>query len=254
MKFLAVKHWWKHQHYHKRGAPWIKLYGRLLTDPEFLQLSEVAQAQLFKLWLLASQMGHPLPNNPKLLAGKIGTTGRFHLDRIIAAGFLIPCDELTRETLAENRNAQQENASESCEALEERREERGEKQPLLPTAAEAEAEATLALMLESDADRNALTVVVSRATNRHACLVALTSMLTGNDPVVPQPSPRVFGQALRDMATNGAQPTARKIRNYIADAARPSSAAPSGSSNGRGTRQANPGAQMVANILGGHGD
>jgi hypothetical protein len=88
--YLEIKCYWRFQHYRTRGAPWIKLYATLLSDPEFLQLPEAAQAQLMKLWLLASQLGHPLPNRPRLLAGKIGTTGKFHLATLIDAGFLIP--------------------------------------------------------------------------------------------------------------------------------------------------------------------
>lgn len=88
------------------------------------------------------------------------------------------------------------------------------------TAAAAEAEAGLAVMLVSDADRNALTVVASRASDRLACLTALTSMLTGNDPATPQPTPELFGQALRDIAANGERITARKFRNYLTDAKR----------------------------------
>lgn len=93
MKYLAVKHFDTFQHYRDRNPPWIKLYARLLTDLSFLEIPEAAQAQLVKLWILASQMGNPLPNNPRLLAGKIGTTGKFHLAAIIASGFLIPCNE-----------------------------------------------------------------------------------------------------------------------------------------------------------------
>jgi hypothetical protein len=55
-----------------------------------------------KLWLLASQLGHPLPNNPKFLAGKIGTTGRFHLAAIIAAGFIYETDDSASEDASKN--------------------------------------------------------------------------------------------------------------------------------------------------------
>lgn len=88
-----------------------------------------------------------------------------------------------------------------------------------PSAAEAEAEAGLATLLDSDADRNALTVVVGRATDRLACLVSFTSMLTGNDPATPQPTSAVFGQALRDLAANGQKPSARLFRGYLRDVA-----------------------------------
>lgn len=97
-RFLEVKDFRKFQHYRDRHPPWIKLYGTLLTNPEFLQMPEAAQAQLVKLWLLASQLGHPLPNNAKLLAGKIAAPGRFYLAELIDAGFIIPCEQDASES------------------------------------------------------------------------------------------------------------------------------------------------------------
>lgn len=89
--FLEIKDWRTHQHYGKRRPPWIKLYTRLLDDAAFMALPEAAQAQLVKLWILAAAMCHPLPNDPKFLAGKIGVRGRFYLDVILASGLLVPC-------------------------------------------------------------------------------------------------------------------------------------------------------------------
>jgi hypothetical protein len=102
LPFLAVKDFDKHQHYRDRRPPWIKLYAALLTDAAFLMLPEAAQAQLVKLWVLASQFGNPLPNQPRLLAGKIGTTKRFYLPELIASGFLIPCEQDASSPLAES--------------------------------------------------------------------------------------------------------------------------------------------------------
>lgn len=221
MKFLAIKGYWTHQHYHKRGAPWIKLYASVLSDASFIQLPETAQAQLMKLWIITSQLGHPLPNNPKLLAGKIGAMGKFHLASLIAAGFVIPCETEDEAAIAAGRKNASKLLDDSAQnAIDPSREIEGEvEKHLLPRdAAEFAAEAELAALLQSDADRNALTVVVARAIDRMSWITALRSMLTGNDPACPQPTPAVFGQALRDMAANNAPPTARKARNYIAEA------------------------------------
>jgi hypothetical protein len=94
MKFLAIKDFEKFQHYRDRNPPWIKLYATILTDAYFLQLPEAAQAQLMKLWVLASQMGNPLPFSPRLLAGKIGAGRRCYLDLLVSSGFLIPRSDL----------------------------------------------------------------------------------------------------------------------------------------------------------------
>lgn len=96
---IAVKDWATHQHYKDRRPPWIKLYGALLDDPTFLALPEATQAQLIKLWLLASRMGHPLPNDPQLLAGKIGVRGKLHLPALLSSGLLALCNHDASETI-----------------------------------------------------------------------------------------------------------------------------------------------------------
>ncbi len=88
-------------------------------------------------------------------------------------------------------------------------------------------------MLETDADRNALTRVILAAPSRQACITALASMLTGNDPATPQPTPAVFGQALRDFAANRANWGAQHFRGYLLRA-RPRVDAPA-KSNGKAT-------------------
>lgn len=240
MKFLAIKNYRKHQHYHKRGAPWIKLYSSVLADAAFVQMPEAAQAQLMKLWILASQFGHPLPNNPKLLAGKIGTTGKFHLAAMVASGFLIECDE---EPLATNDENSSKMLAESLNVppaeIERELEIETALQQRQPNAAEVEA--GLAVLLDSDADRNALTVVAARANSPYSCLVALRQMLVGEDPAcVPTPSTAVFGEALRDLAANGERPSSKKFRNYldkvherIARRSPPSGATATASTDGR---------------------
>jgi hypothetical protein len=98
--YLEIKDWSKHQHYKDRRPPWIKLYGALLDDPDFLVLAEPAQAQLMKLWLLASRMGHPLPNDPEMLARKVNTK-RLLLPALLASGFVKFCYQDASAPLAE---------------------------------------------------------------------------------------------------------------------------------------------------------
>jgi hypothetical protein len=90
--YLAIKNWALHQHYKDRRVPWIKLYAAILDDPAFLALSEVAQAQLVKLWALVARMGHPLPNNAKLLAQKI-LTPKLRMAELLASGFVYTTDD-----------------------------------------------------------------------------------------------------------------------------------------------------------------
>lgn len=133
LPFLAIKSFEKFQHYRDRNPPWIKLYTALLDDAAFLALPETAQAQLVKLWLLAARMGHPLPNNAKLLSGKIGTPKVFHLDALIAAGFIVPCKQSASDPLA----IVDEDASGSVRARDERESGKVEGENDAPADAEA---------------------------------------------------------------------------------------------------------------------
>lgn len=96
------------------------------------------------------------------------------------------------------------------------------KDPTPTTAASATDEAALAAMLESDADRTALTGVLIRSRSRVAALTALCSILTSQDPAVqPAPTASVFGAALRDLAANGEVFSAARFRGYIRRVAQP---------------------------------
>lgn len=109
--YIAVKDWKKHQHYRDDRPAWIKLYGALLDDAAFLGLSDAAQLQLIKIWLLASRMGHPLPNNPKLLAGKIGCRSKFDLATLVQSGFLLYAE--SRESLDDSSGTKRETETET---------------------------------------------------------------------------------------------------------------------------------------------
>lgn len=130
--FLEIKDWRTHQHYGKRNPPWIKLYTRLLDDATFMALPDAAQLQLVKLWILAAKMGHPLPNDPRLLAGKIGCRGKLQLDALIASGFVSRCYQNASEVLAK---PLQEFAPLSTENREQRTESVVKEQDPLPSGA-----------------------------------------------------------------------------------------------------------------------
>jgi hypothetical protein len=85
---LRVKKWAEFQHYRDRAPTWIKLYNRLLDDYAFIQLPEAAQAQLVKLWLLASRNDNQIPDDPAFISRAIHSGSRLHVDTLITAGFL----------------------------------------------------------------------------------------------------------------------------------------------------------------------
>lgn len=219
LPFLAVKEFAKYQHYRDRHPPWIKLYTRLLGDREFALLPEAAQAQLIKLWILASQFGNPLPNDPKLLAGKIGTTGRFYLPEIIAAGFLIPTEqEDASKMLAES----SENASKMLGVQGERREIEIEttSSPRVRRSM-TQGEDRLAARLPSDPDRLALTAVCATVPSPATWVAEMSARLDGMH--LPMLTPEQLGSALREYVGNGAidRPNFRHFCGYLTNTAKP---------------------------------
>lgn len=236
-KFLFIKKFRDFQHYHTRGAPWIKLYAALLSDPEFLALAEAAQAQLMKLWLLASQFGHPLPNKPKLLAGKIGTTGRFHLQAMIDAGFLIPCNESasTDASVSDSATASKPASTNGAEPLQpasasprasarvpERREERVQSSEIEPSSSTARDAFSGAVPdFTSPAHRETLERIVATVPSPATWVAEMRARVEGMHG--PPLSIQQLGDALTDYVGNGnlKSPSFRHFRAYLDSAAQP---------------------------------
>jgi hypothetical protein len=67
----------------------------------------------------------------------------------------------------------------------------------------------------SDAASANVRSITARSSNASACLIALGSMATGNDPATPQPTSTVLEQALNDYAANGDRWNAALFRAYV---------------------------------------
>lgn len=101
VSYLRVKNWGDLQHYAKRNPPWIKLYRKLLEDNAFMELDELEQWQLVRIWLVASRSDVTTPDEegravPLLAYSEpsirraIGTLKKVPLEKFIRAGWLIP--------------------------------------------------------------------------------------------------------------------------------------------------------------------
>jgi hypothetical protein len=71
----------------------------------------------------------------------------------------------------------------------------------------------------SDAASANMQAVLARASDANACLTALGSMATGNDPATPQPTSAALEVALHDYAANGERWNAALFRAYLKRAA-----------------------------------
>src|SRR5260221_860783 len=64
---MKIKNWSRFQHYKKKyhpgvRLPWIKLYGSLLNDPDWHELSGADSKCLVGLWMLSSETNGELPD------------------------------------------------------------------------------------------------------------------------------------------------------------------------------------------------
>jgi hypothetical protein len=100
MKYLQVKNWERFQHYKNKDnpPPWIKLYNELLTNYEFLELSEIDRYKVMAIWLLASKTRNKIPNDAAYVARCIGVK-KVDLDSLVSRGWLEPVYSDSRQTL-----------------------------------------------------------------------------------------------------------------------------------------------------------
>lgn len=101
--YVRVAGWDRFQNadvFRKSGGrpPWIKLYTRLLSDPDSpaYLLSDAEFGQLARVWLVAALTGNRLPADPGWLRARIGSRRPVPLARFLELGLLepIPPDEL----------------------------------------------------------------------------------------------------------------------------------------------------------------
>jgi hypothetical protein len=89
-EYLSVRNFAHFQHYRDRAPLWIKLYNSVMDDEAFIALSDAARGQLIMIWLLASRRDNKIPNDARVVARAIQSSGRVDLERFVSAGFLVP--------------------------------------------------------------------------------------------------------------------------------------------------------------------
>lgn len=69
MSLLRIRNWDTWQTYRKdRSAPpWIKIYRRLLLDPQWNTMTDAQKGQLVSLWVLAGDRNGIIPDDPRML-------------------------------------------------------------------------------------------------------------------------------------------------------------------------------------------
>ncbi len=89
--WIVIPRWEEFQHYRDRDPKWIKVYTRLLADPDYLALTVRSRAVLHGLWMLyAASDGHVDGTSPSRLGHLLGIPAvrARDLERLNHAGFL----------------------------------------------------------------------------------------------------------------------------------------------------------------------
>ena len=97
MPLLKIARWDEWQTFRKdRGAPpWIKLYRQLLTNPEWVSLSDSEKGQLVSLWIVAADKNGAIPDSPRVLQKICQIDQKPNLLKFIELGFIAaPCQPL----------------------------------------------------------------------------------------------------------------------------------------------------------------
>lgn len=87
---MEVANWDKWQSFRKdRGTPpWIKIYRNLLSNQEWVELSDCEKGQLVSIWILAADKNGSIPDSPKMIQRMAMLDKQPNINKFIELGFL----------------------------------------------------------------------------------------------------------------------------------------------------------------------
>jgi len=87
---MQIRNWDKWQTFRKdRGAPpWIKIYRNLLSNEEWVSLSDADKGHLISIWILAADKNGVIPDNPKMIQRMCMLETLPNINKFIELGFL----------------------------------------------------------------------------------------------------------------------------------------------------------------------
>ncbi len=87
MKYFRFKNWSRHQHYHDRNPPWVKLYTSIIDpDSDWLKMTDAECGVLAKMLAWASRNNNAMPYNSDVISEEIGASSPVDLERLVASG------------------------------------------------------------------------------------------------------------------------------------------------------------------------
>jgi len=89
---MKVSNWDTWQTFRKdRGTPpWIKVYRNLLSNPEWVSLTDAEKGQLISIWILAADKSGSIPDSPRLIQRMAMLDDPPNINKFIELKFLTP--------------------------------------------------------------------------------------------------------------------------------------------------------------------
>ena len=87
---MLITNWDKWQTFRKdRGTPpWIKIYRNLLSNEQWVELTDSEKGQLISIWILAADKNGHIPDSPKMIQRMAMLDKAPNLNKFIELGFL----------------------------------------------------------------------------------------------------------------------------------------------------------------------
>jgi hypothetical protein len=87
---IKINRWDEWQTFRKdRGTPpWIKLYRNLLSNEEWVSLSDSEKGQLVSIWILAADKSGEIPENPLMIQRMAMLDTKPNINKFIELGFM----------------------------------------------------------------------------------------------------------------------------------------------------------------------
>ncbi len=112
---MKISNWDTWQTFRKdRGTPpWIKVYRNLLSNEQWVELSDAEKGHLVSIWILAADKDGTIPDSPKMIQRMAMLDSKPNLSKFIELGFLT--------TTCQPHGNQEENLCPQLDAPEKRR-------------------------------------------------------------------------------------------------------------------------------------
>lgn len=90
MEYLKIANWdtWQTYRSDRNQPPWIKVYRRLLRNPEWVSLTDAQRGQLVAIWLLAADHEGSIPNSELVVQQLCYMKKKPNLQLFVDLGFI----------------------------------------------------------------------------------------------------------------------------------------------------------------------